>query len=36
LNMLVIYDAWAGPAYYGRKDDDTGDTDPPSDAPEGS
>jgi hypothetical protein len=33
LNMLVIYDAWAGPAYYGREEDDKGDTGPPEDQP---
>lgn len=35
LNMLVIYDAWAGPAYYGRKEEESSGADPP-DSPGGS
>ncbi len=36
LNMLVIYDAWAGPAYYGREEEETDDTGPPENPPDGS
>lgn len=37
LNMLVIYDAWAGPAYYGRKDEEgDGDSRASESPPDGS